>query len=103
MDGTGGWKGYDISKIFNSEYSASSVLIGSLNSSYRLLGSIKCFCSCAIGQPEREFYGCYRRREYLLVYKVVPENTQTVRGNIPRRKKEAIRKNFFTPVATFEG
>lgn len=43
MDGTGGWKGYDISKIFNSEYSASSVLIGSLNSSYRLLGSIKCF------------------------------------------------------------
>lgn len=52
MDGTGGWKGYDISKIFNSEYSASSVLIGSLNSSYRLLGSIKCFCSCAIG-PKR--------------------------------------------------
>ena len=49
MDGTGGWKGYDISKIFNSEYSASSVLIGSLNSSDRLLGSIKCFCSCAIG------------------------------------------------------
>ena len=43
MDGTGGWKGYDTSKIFNSEYSASSVLIGSLNSSYRLLGSIKCF------------------------------------------------------------
>lgn len=27
-------------------------------------------------QQEREFYGCYRRREYLLVYKVVPENTQ---------------------------
>lgn len=49
MDGTGDWKGYDISKIFNSEYSASSVLIGSLNSSYRLLGSIKCFCSCTIG------------------------------------------------------
>ena len=24
---------------------------------------------------------------------------RTIRGNIPRRKQEAIRKNFFTPVA----
>lgn len=49
MDGIGGWKGYDILKIFNFEYSVFSVLIGLYNFSYWFLGFIKCFCLCVIG------------------------------------------------------